>query len=131
MPHVIVKLWPGKSNKQKQQLADSITSAVMTSLGYGDEAVSVSFEEIAPGDWTESLKINRESCSLLHNMLYLPCLRIPNIVSESATFPIDFQALRRSINRTSSAGAANSTNSPAYPLMPRHSRQAAVACLEG
>jgi 4-oxalocrotonate tautomerase len=53
MPHVIVKLCPGKSNKQKQQIADSITSAVMTSLGYGDEAVSVSFEEFALGDWTE------------------------------------------------------------------------------
>jgi 4-oxalocrotonate tautomerase len=55
MPHVIVKLWPGKSEKQKQQLADSITSAIMTSLGYGDESVSVSFEEVAPGDWTEKV----------------------------------------------------------------------------
>ena len=55
MPHVIVKLWPGKSEKQKQQLADGITSAVMTNLGYGDESVSVSLEEVAPGDWTEKV----------------------------------------------------------------------------
>jgi hypothetical protein len=29
MPHVIVKLWPGKSERQKQQLADAITRDVM------------------------------------------------------------------------------------------------------
>ena len=48
MPHVIVKLWPGKSEQQKQKLAEGITKAVMTSLGYGEESVSVSLEEIAP-----------------------------------------------------------------------------------
>ena len=29
MPHVIVKLWPGKSEKQKQRLADAVTKDVM------------------------------------------------------------------------------------------------------
>jgi phenylpyruvate tautomerase PptA (4-oxalocrotonate tautomerase family) len=29
-------------------LADAITQAVMQQFGYGDDAVSVSFEEIAP-----------------------------------------------------------------------------------
>jgi len=53
MPHVIVKLWPGKSERQKQKLAEGVTKAVMTSLGYGEESVSVSLEEIPPGDWTE------------------------------------------------------------------------------
>ena len=27
MPHVIVKLWPGKSEQQKKSLADKITKA--------------------------------------------------------------------------------------------------------
>ena len=52
MPHVIVKLWPGKSEHQKQALAEGVTKAVMTSLGYGADAVSVSLEEVASGDWT-------------------------------------------------------------------------------
>ena len=52
MPHVIVKLWP-KPEQQKQKLADAITKAVMENLGYGEDAVSVSFEEVAPSDWTE------------------------------------------------------------------------------
>jgi len=55
MPHVIVKLWTGKTAKQKTQLAEEITEAVMRTLNYGEEAVSVAFEEIAPKDWTEKV----------------------------------------------------------------------------
>jgi 4-oxalocrotonate tautomerase len=55
MPHVIVKLRSGKSEQQKQKLAAGVTNAVTTSLGYSDDAVSVSLEEIAPGDWTEKV----------------------------------------------------------------------------
>jgi len=51
MPHVIVKLWPGKSQQQKQQLADAITRDIEQLLGYGDESVSVAFEEVAAADW--------------------------------------------------------------------------------
>ena len=54
MPHVIVKLWP-KPEQKKRKLADAITKAVMENLGYGEEAVSVSFEEVAPSDWTEKV----------------------------------------------------------------------------
>jgi 4-oxalocrotonate tautomerase len=46
MPHVIVKLWPGKSKKRKWKLADKITRAVMQTLHYGEESVSVGVEEI-------------------------------------------------------------------------------------
>lgn len=51
MPHVIIKAWPGKSEPQKQALADRITQDVMEVLGYGAEAVSVAFEKISPEDW--------------------------------------------------------------------------------
>jgi len=53
MPHVIVKLWPGKSDQQKQRLADKIAKDVMVVLDYGEEAVSVGFEEISSKDWKE------------------------------------------------------------------------------
>ena len=55
MPHVIVKLWPGKSEQQKVKLVEGVTNAVMTSLGYGEESVSVSLEEVAPSDWAEKV----------------------------------------------------------------------------
>jgi 4-oxalocrotonate tautomerase len=51
----IVKLWPGKSEQQKQRLAEGVTKAVMTSLGCGEDAVSVSLEEIERGEWTEKV----------------------------------------------------------------------------
>src|SRR2546425_2720388 len=55
MPHVIVKLWPGKSEQQKRRLAEAITQDVMKVLNYGDESVSVAFEEVSAADWAEKV----------------------------------------------------------------------------
>jgi 4-oxalocrotonate tautomerase len=55
MPHVIVKLWPGKSEEQKNRLAERITRDVMDVLKYGEEAVSVAVEEIKPQNWKEAV----------------------------------------------------------------------------
>lgn len=55
MPHVIVKLWPGKTEKQKQRLADEITQSVMRTLNYGEESVSVALEEISSKDWPDKV----------------------------------------------------------------------------
>jgi 4-oxalocrotonate tautomerase len=55
MPHVIVKLWPGKSEKQKAKLANEITKAVMHVLNYGEDSVSVALEEIEPGVWMDQV----------------------------------------------------------------------------
>ena len=55
MPHVIVKLWPGKSEKQKARLAEAIAKNVMDVLGYGQESVSVAMEEIKAEEWAEKV----------------------------------------------------------------------------
>ena len=55
MPHVIVKLWPGKTEKQKRELAKRITQSVIRTLSYGEESVSVALEEIEPGEWAEKV----------------------------------------------------------------------------
>lgn len=55
MPHVIVKLWPGKSEQQKTRLAEAITKNVMDILHYGDESVSVALEEVKSQDWTKQV----------------------------------------------------------------------------
>ena len=55
MPHVIVKLWPGKSEQLKRHLADLITADVMQVFDYGEESVSVGFEEIKSRDWREQV----------------------------------------------------------------------------
>jgi 4-oxalocrotonate tautomerase len=55
MPHVIVKLWPGKSEQQKARLAEKIARDVMDVLNYGEESVSVAMEEVAPEEWAEQV----------------------------------------------------------------------------
>jgi len=55
MPHVVVKLWPGKSEDQKARLAQKIAQDVMDVFDYGEESVSVGFEEIASRDWKEKV----------------------------------------------------------------------------
>lgn len=55
MPHVIVKLWPGKSEQQKQRLAEAITRDFMDIFDYGDESVSVAMEEVKSHDWMEKV----------------------------------------------------------------------------
>ncbi len=55
MPHVIVKLWPGKSEEQKRRLADAISKDVMNILNYGEESISVAFEEVSSKSWAEKV----------------------------------------------------------------------------
>jgi len=55
MPHVIVKLWPGKSEQQKRRLAEAITRDITTVLHYGDESVSVAVEEVTAAKWSEKV----------------------------------------------------------------------------
>ena len=55
MPHVIVKLWPGKSEQQKRRLTEAIVKDVMNVLHYGEESVSVAIEEVPARDWPEKV----------------------------------------------------------------------------
>ena len=55
MPHIIVKLWPGKSKEQKGRLAERISQAVMDVLDYGEESVSVAMEEVKSNDWAKQV----------------------------------------------------------------------------
>lgn len=55
MPHVVVKLYPGKSERQKQELADAIVEDVTRIFRYGEESVSVAMEEISPDAWPEKV----------------------------------------------------------------------------
>lgn len=55
MPHVIVKLWPGKSVEQKAQLTEAIVRDVTSILRYGDDSVSVAFQEVPADDWSSQV----------------------------------------------------------------------------
>ena len=55
MPHVIVKLYPGRSEQQKIRLAEEIVKDVVAIIMCGEESVSVAIEEIKPEDWAEKV----------------------------------------------------------------------------
>ena len=55
MPHVIVKLYSGRSRQQKAALAEAVTRAVVETLGHGEASVSVGIEDVEPKDWTEKV----------------------------------------------------------------------------
>ena len=55
MPHVIVKLYPGRSEEQKTKLADEIVKDVVAIAKCEEKSVSVAFEEIEKEDWAEKV----------------------------------------------------------------------------
>lgn len=55
MPHITVKLYPGKSEAQKAQLAERIAKDVMEILGSSEPSISVSIEDVSPDVWTEQV----------------------------------------------------------------------------
>ncbi len=55
MPHIVVKLYPGRSEQQKRRLAEEIVKDVVEIAVCREKSVSVAFEEIAPEDWAEKV----------------------------------------------------------------------------
>jgi 4-oxalocrotonate tautomerase len=55
MPHIIVKLHPGRSEAQKKELAEAIAMDVMSIAACDEKAVSVAIEEIKPEDWPQKV----------------------------------------------------------------------------
>ena len=55
MPHVIVKLHPGRSEKQKMELAEKIVEDVSAIAKCDATAISVSFEEVGSEEWFEKV----------------------------------------------------------------------------
>ena len=66
MPHVIVKLYPGRSEKQKQKLAEAIAKDIVTIAKCEDKSVSVAIEEIEKEDWAAKVYqpdiLNKKNC---------------------------------------------------------------------
>lgn len=54
MPHVVLKIWAGKPEALKEELAVAVAKAVI-GVGYREQSVSVRIEEFEPGEWTEKV----------------------------------------------------------------------------
>jgi 4-oxalocrotonate tautomerase len=55
MPHVIVKLYSGRSEQQKARIAEEVTKAIVASTQNAEGSISVSIEDVEPSDWTEKV----------------------------------------------------------------------------
>ena len=55
MPHIIVKLYPGRSEEQKMKLADEIAKNVVSIAKCEEKSVSVAIEEIEKDEWPEKV----------------------------------------------------------------------------
>ena len=55
MPHVIVKMYPGRTEEQKRRLTEAIVKDVVAITQVGESSVSVAIEEISPEEWTEKV----------------------------------------------------------------------------
>ncbi len=68
MPHVIVKMYPGRTEDQKIRLAEAMTQAVVSIAICPEDSVSISLEEVAPEDWNE--KVYEPFISVSESTLY-------------------------------------------------------------
>ncbi len=55
MPHIIIKLWKGKTEEQKKKLAEELTKTAMSVIGYDENSFSVAIEDVDPKDWAEKV----------------------------------------------------------------------------
>ena len=55
MPHVIVKLYPGRDEETLNKLANEIMKDVVSIAGCEEKFVSVAVEEVDPSDWPEKV----------------------------------------------------------------------------
>ncbi len=55
MPHIIVKLWSGRSEEQKRRFAEAVVKNATAILDCEEKSVSVGFEDIQPQDWEEKV----------------------------------------------------------------------------
>ncbi len=51
MPHVILKMYAGRTDEQKRRLATALTKAVMSAGGASEDSISVAIEDVAPAEW--------------------------------------------------------------------------------
>ena len=55
MPHVILKLYPGRTDDVKRQLAERIAGDVAEIADCQMKSISVAIEEVDPNDWAEKV----------------------------------------------------------------------------
>lgn len=51
MPHIVVKMYPGRTDADKARLAEALSKAMIDTLGTSEKAISVGIEDVTPENW--------------------------------------------------------------------------------
>lgn len=70
MPHIDVNLFPGRTEEQKQKLADKIVEDAMEILGTPRETLSVAMHEVAPENWNQDIADKVDEKSIVTGKMY-------------------------------------------------------------
>jgi 4-oxalocrotonate tautomerase len=68
MPHIIVKLYPGRTIEQKNKLVEKLTQAVIESVNVAEDTISIGIEEIQKENWEE--EVNKPDIIRKQNTIY-------------------------------------------------------------
>jgi 4-oxalocrotonate tautomerase len=55
MPHIIVKMYPGRDEATKQNLTKKIEQLFIDELGSSSDSLSIGIEDIQPENWQETV----------------------------------------------------------------------------
>lgn len=55
MPHIIVKMLPGRSEELKKDVAEKLIKAAQDAIGCSASALSVSIMDVERSDWNETV----------------------------------------------------------------------------
>ena len=55
MPHIVLKMYAGRSEEQKAHIAEELAKALIAAANCAEKSVSVSIEDVAPSDWAEQV----------------------------------------------------------------------------
>ncbi len=55
MPHIQVKLWPGRTEEQKRALTEKIVAAVKETMGASEDYITVGIEEVPASEWPKAV----------------------------------------------------------------------------
>jgi 4-oxalocrotonate tautomerase len=68
MPHVIIKMYTGRTEEQKKKLVKAITDSIVKIADADEKYVSIAIEDVSPEDWAE--KVYRPDILEKQNTLY-------------------------------------------------------------
>lgn len=67
MPHIAIKMYPGRDEATKKRLADAILETASKELARGKEHFSVSIEDVPQDEWKEKVydKVKTDSNTII------------------------------------------------------------------